>query len=124
MKKDLEEVGGMVMLDVQYRCPHEVGSYLSKQFYESKLRNDEVGRGEHDHAPAHMDPVAGAKRINQKLSAAGIGASITPQGLATIMDPRKHLIFIDTDGRSPERGGRSKSNPGEAIVVSELLTIL
>jgi len=122
--KDLEEVGGMVMLDVQYRCPHEVGSYLSKQFYESKLRNDEVGRGEHDHAPVHMDPVAGAKRINQKLSAAGIGASITPQGLATIMDPRKHLIFIDTEGRSPERGGRSKSNPGEAIVVSELLTTL
>ena len=121
--KDLEEAGGMVMLDVQYRCPHEVGSYLSKRFYDSRLRNDEAD-GNHDHATINLDLDAMVSEINTKLSRAGIDARLTTEGLSKILDPANHLIFMDTEGRSRERGRRSKSNTGEAILVCELMRIL
>jgi len=121
--KDLEESGEIVMLDVQYRCPHEVGSFLSRQFYGSRLRNDEEGQ-KHDHQPVSVDARARSEEINAKLSRAGLDLQLTPEGISTLVNPRNHLIFIDTAGRSRERGRRSKSNSGEAVVASEAMAIL
>jgi len=121
--RDLEGSGGMVMLDVQYRCPHEVGSFLSRQFYGSKLRNDEEAQN-HDHGPISVDAGARSEEVNGKLARAGIDLQLTAEGILTLVDPRNHLIFIDTAGHSRERGRRSKSNSGEAVVASEVMTIL
>jgi RecA/RadA recombinase len=121
--RDLEEEGGIVMLDVQYRCPHEVGSYLSRQFYDSKLKND-GSEGGHDHPTIDLDLEAGCGEVNARLKSTGIEARLTPDGLSAVLDPSNHLIFLDTDGRSPERGRRSKSNTGEAIVASQVIRML
>lgn len=120
--KDLEGSGRIVMLDVQYRCPHEVGSYLSDQFYDSKLKNDEGGN--HEHPPIELDAAAVSREVNAKLSKAGIEARFKPEDAKAVADPNNHLVFIDTCGKSRERGRRSKSNTGEAIIASEILEIL
>jgi superfamily I DNA and/or RNA helicase len=121
--RDLEESGGIIMLDVQYRCPHEVGSYLSSQFYDSRLVNDETGR-EHDHAPITIEPARVAGEINSRLKKAGIDAGLTEEGAKIVMDPSSHLIYLDTEGRSRERGRRSKSNTGEAFIASEIIEVM
>lgn len=121
--RDLEETGGITMLDVQYRCPHEVGSYLSRQFYESRLENDEVG-DDHDHPPLSMDPGNLSSAVNERMKRAGIDANLSIEGASTIMDPASHLIYLDTEGRSRERGRRSKSNTGEAILASEVIGVM
>jgi hypothetical protein len=121
--EDLEETGDVVMLDVQYRCPHEVGSYLSRQFYDSKLRNDERDGG-HDHDPIDIDIEDAARTVNGKLRRAGLEASLSGEKLSVVLDPGNHLVFVDTGGRCRERGRRSKSNVGEAVVSSELMGII
>ncbi len=121
--KDLEGAGGIVMLDVQYRCPHEVGSYLSRQFYDSKLRNDEGDEG-HDHPAVSADLAAVSRQVNAKLARAALELRLSPGDLSRIVDPANHLIFTDTQARSRESGRRSKCNVGEAIVSAELLRIL
>jgi len=121
--RDLGEGGEAVMLDVQYRCPHEVGSFLSRHFYGSKLRNDEEAEN-HDHRPIEVDAAAASNRINAKFSAAGLDMQMSPGQISILANPRNHLIFIDTAGRSRERGRKSKSNSGEAIVASEAMGIL
>jgi len=119
--EDLEDSGRVVMLDVQYRCPHEVGSYLSRQFYNSNLKNDEGGN--HDHPPIQVDLPETCRQINAAFSKARLGLQIQPHQLEVMTDPKNHLIFVDTAGRSPEQGRRSKSNNGEAILSSHLMRI-
>lgn len=121
--KDLGETGDIVMLDVQYRCPHEVGSFLSRQFYGSMLSNDEEGEN-HDHPPIDVDGKAISDEINSKFSRAGLDLQLGSEGISILANPRNHLIFIDTAGRSRERGRRSKSNSGEAMMASEAMAIL
>ncbi len=120
--QDLEESGEVVMLDIQYRCPHEVGSYLSSQFYGSRLRNDGTPEG-HDHQPLDIDMESWAGKMSSELGRGGSEASVSKVDLSKILDPSNHLIFIDTAGRSPETGRRSKSNAGEATICSHLLEI-
>ncbi len=120
--QDLEELGRVVMLDIQYRCPHEVGSYLSRQFYGSNLKNDEGDDRDHDHLPIDADKSV-SDEINRSFSRAGLELRIGPSQLNVLTDPSNHLIFVDTVGRSPEQGRRSKSNEGEAILSSYLVRL-
>lgn len=113
------------MLDVQYRCPHEVGEYLSKYFYDSKLKNDPGPKENHHHKEIlNIDLEGIASKYNEILKEMDLKAEITPKILKLCSDPKNTLIFIDTLGSCRESGDYSKSNPLEAVIAASIIDLL
>ncbi len=113
------------MLDIQYRCPHEVGDYLSKHFYDSKLKNDPGEKEDHYHKEIFgVDFEDITNKYNEILKEMDLKAEITSEILKVCSDPKNTLVFIDTLGSCPELGDYSKSNPLEAVVAASILDLL